>query len=67
MEVREEDAIHGERVEAGAQHTSHGSRAEVEHECLPTGFDCDTTLPPIEAGDYRARTDDRDLHALFPS
>ena len=45
----------------------HGSRAEVEHERLPTGFDRDAALPPLQAGDYRARTDDRDLHVLFPS
>jgi hypothetical protein len=47
MEVREEDAVHGERVEPRAQHTPDRSRAEVEDERLPTGLGHDAALPPL--------------------
>src|SRR5919202_6092419 len=67
VEVGEEEAVHSERVEAGAEHTAHRPRAEVEDEHLPTALDRDAALPPLQAGDDRSGTHDRDLHVFLPS
>ncbi len=62
MEVRKEDAVYGEGIEARREHAADRARTEVEDEHLPTGARHDAALAPLQAWNYGARSYDGDLH-----
>src|SRR5215216_6115438 len=62
MEVRKEDAVYGEGIEARPEHAAHRARTEVEDKRLPTGPRHDAALAPLQAWNYGARSYDGDLH-----
>src|SRR5215210_588312 len=62
MEVRKEDAVYGEGIQARTEHAAEGARTEVEDERLTTGAHHDAALASLEAGDYGAGTYYGDLH-----
>jgi hypothetical protein len=47
MEVRKEDAVYGEGIEARAEHAAHCARTKVEDKHLPTGAHHDAALAPL--------------------
>src|SRR5215212_984824 len=62
MEVRKEDAVYGERIQARAEHAADRSRTEIEDERLPTRAHHDTALAPLEVWNYGAGSYDGDVH-----
>jgi hypothetical protein len=67
MEMRKEDAIDREGIEASPEHASHRPRAEVEDQRLAAGAHHNATLPPLQARGYGARSYNRDPHGPDPS
>src|SRR5829696_10199946 len=66
MEVRKEDAVYGERIQARPEHAADRARTEVEDERLPTRAYHDAALAPLEAWNDGAGTYDGDLHGFLP-
>jgi hypothetical protein len=54
MEVRKEDALYGEGIQARPEHAAHSARTEVEDECLPASAYHDAALAPLQAWNYSA-------------
>jgi hypothetical protein len=54
VEVRKEDAVYGEGIQARSEHAAERTRTEVEDEHLPTGAHHDAALAPLQAWYYGA-------------
>jgi hypothetical protein len=61
----EQESVHGEGVEAGAQHPAHRARAQVEDEDLRAGTDHDAALAAGEARDHGSCAHDGDGYQGF--
>jgi hypothetical protein len=67
MEVRKEDAVYGERIQARAEDTAQRPRTEIEDDRLPAGAHHDAALAPLEARNNGAGSHDGDLQGFLPS
>jgi hypothetical protein len=72
VEVRKEDAVHSEGIQASMDHAAYRTRTEVEEERLTTGAHYHAALASLVAwndgtGSYDGDIDDRSLRSLSNS